>query len=100
MFIGLVCRHVARLGQPALLASHQAPQDPDDSGWLLACGQQGHEDEDWLVTDLAPYFQRDSQIATLLDSLPTGESVVRIAPESPWTPETNSGVLGDGSLIR
>lgn len=87
MIVGLVCRHVAKLGQPALLASHQVPQDPDDSGWLLACGQPGHEDEDWLVTDLVPYFQRDNRVAALLESLPQGESVVRVALESPWAPE-------------
>jgi hypothetical protein len=88
MIVGLICRHVARLGQPALLASHQVPQDPDDSGWLLACGKDGHEDEDWLVTDLAPYFERDQRAAELLSSLSPGKSVVRAAPESPWVPET------------
>jgi hypothetical protein len=88
MTVGLVCRHVAKLGQPALLPSHQEPQDPDDSGWLLACGPAGHQDEDWLVTDLDPYFQRDRYIGALRDSLPPGGSVVRDAPESPWVPET------------
>jgi len=87
MTVGLVCCHVAKLGQPALLASHQEPQDPDDSGWLLACGQAGHRDEDWLVTDLDPYFQQDRRIGALRDSLPLGNSVVRSATESPWVPE-------------
>jgi hypothetical protein len=84
MTIGLVCCHVANQGLPVLVASHQHPEDPDDSGWVLACGKAGHADADWLVVDVTPYLQT-AETASLL-SLPCGATVAKESEAAPWYP--------------
>lgn len=77
MRVGLVCKHVAD-GAPPLFVSHQAPDDPDDSGISVHCAES-HDLREWLVDDVDPYLQ------DLPASPPEGYVAARSGPGAPWT---------------
>lgn len=85
MMPGLVCKHVSRENAPALLVCHQTPESAGDSGFLIACGADGHGLKDWLVADLDKRLQAPEMQE--LRTLEEGQQATRTAPDQPWVIE-------------
>jgi len=51
-----------------LRAVRDTPLDDDDSGRCFACGQDGHETEDYLLVNLDRYARADQNLKDVLGS--------------------------------
>lgn len=81
VIVGLVCCHIALEGAPFLVIAHQEPEDAEDSGLSLSCGEPHHEDAQWLVDDLQERLAE-------LPRPEQGQAAIRQAAAEPWTVET------------
>lgn len=78
----LVCRHVAIEGMPILLAIHDAPVRPEDSGWQFLCNS-GKDEEDAKVWALTEVIEHDPSLSEIVNA-PPGAEFIRDKVGSNW----------------
>lgn len=79
---GIICCHIST-GAPVLRAVRDEPQDENDSGWALACGQDDHITKDYLIVDLDRHASKDETLVEILE-LPVNTLAVRAGKDQPW----------------
>lgn len=92
---GFLCTHVANGSRPARYVQHDEPVREPDSGWLVACGLDEHQDSELLVVDLDRYLDQDPELQQLRVTLAEGWMATRDAPGDPWVQEPIPPEEGD-----
>jgi hypothetical protein len=79
----IICEHISYPEHPILRATHDRPEEPEDSGWQFLCGVENHEHSDAAVWALREVAELDPTVRPILDAEPES-SFERSTTNTPW----------------